>query len=86
MIASTRGSFAACSRNACTDVENESYGWCSRMSRARMAARMSPGLLVSTPSVRSRWVPVKNGGNRRLAALEVGDEVEAAQVQRRGRL
>ena len=40
-MASTVGSLAACSRNACTLVANDSYGWCSRTSCCAMDAKMS---------------------------------------------
>ena len=40
-MASTCGSAAACSRNACTLVANDSYGWCSSTSPVRIAAKMS---------------------------------------------
>ncbi len=61
LIASTFGSAAACSRNAWTLVENESYGWCSRTSRSRIAAKTSLGLAVST-SLRCRCVFGTNFG------------------------
>ena len=63
-MASTFGSAAACARNACTDVENESYGWCSRMSRSRIAAKMSCARLDSTSAI-CRFVVGTKGGNFR---------------------
>ena len=41
LIASTCGSFAACSRNAWTLVANDSYGWWTSTSARRIAAKMS---------------------------------------------
>ena len=41
LIASTRGSRAACRTNASTDVANESYGWCTRTSPARSTRNRS---------------------------------------------
>ena len=64
LIASTRGSAAACSMKACTDVLNESYGWCSSTSLARIAAKMSPCWERSV-GARSGWVDGTNGGSFR---------------------
>ncbi len=61
LIARTSGSVAACSRNACTEVEKESYGWWSRTSLVRRAAKMS-GADADSTSARSRWVPATNFG------------------------
>ena len=85
LMASTCGSAAACCRNACTEVENESYGWCSRMSRSRILANMSAGVALST-SASWRGVEATNRGNCRAGAVQVRDEVEAGRVQRRGQL
>src|SRR6476469_7081640 len=54
-MASTCGSAAACSLNRCTDVANEAYGRCSRMSRRRGALETSTGAADST-SARRWWV------------------------------
>ena len=40
LIASTAGSIDACRMNSSTDVANESYGWCTRMSPSRMTEKM----------------------------------------------
>ena len=66
LIASTFGSAAAWARNVWTDVENESYGWCSRMSPSRMAANTSVGLALST-SASWRCVAGTNRGKLRSA-------------------
>ncbi len=41
LIASTSGSRAACSRNASTEVANESYGWWTKTSPSRRTANRS---------------------------------------------
>ena len=40
-MASTLGSAAAASMSRSTLVVNDSYGWCTRTSRSRRAAKMS---------------------------------------------
>ena len=66
LMASTCGSAAACCRNTCTEVENESYGWCRRMSRSRILLNMSAGVALST-SASWRGVEPMNRGNWRAA-------------------
>ena len=48
LIASTFGSAAACSRNACTLVAKDSYGWCTRTSFAAIARNRS-GFVFGSP-------------------------------------
>ena len=50
LMASTLGSRAACSRNACTLVENDSYGWCTSTSWRAIEAKMSGAAFGSTGS------------------------------------
>ena len=74
-MASTSGSAAACSRNACTLVANESYGWCTRTSPAQDRGEDVGGLPGPSP-FRSGCVLVANGGKRRSCtpgAADVGD-------------
>ena len=58
--------------------ENESYGWCSRMSRSRILANMSAGVALSTSA---SWRGVDGDEPRELqgGAVQVGDEVEAGR-------
>ena len=50
-MASTFGSAAACSMKRCTLVENEWYGWCTRMSPSRSRAKTLRGV---SPSAKLR--------------------------------
>ena len=46
LIARTSGSATACSTKRSTEVANESYGWWTRMSPSRIAARTSASLVL----------------------------------------
>ncbi len=59
LIASTSGSFTACSTKRSTEVVNESYGWWTRRSARRIAAKMSTGS-SSSPCSRG-WVTGDQG-------------------------
>src|SRR6185312_2177758 len=61
LIASTCGSAAACSMNRCTEVENESYGWCRSTSDRCSDLNTSTGDAVST-SARCGCVDGTNAG------------------------
>ena len=49
----TFGSAAASSMNFSTEPSNDSYGWCTRMSPARMAAKMSASASSSPAGART---------------------------------
>ena len=82
-MARTSGSAAACSRKAWTEVEKESYGWWSRTSRSRSAAKMS-GADADSTSARSRWVPAMNFGYFSSGRSRLADAEEAGEVQGAG--
>ena len=63
LIASTRGSAAACSMNRCTLVANDSYGWCTRTSPSRSVENTDLGV---SPSAKRGWVAGTNGRSFRL--------------------
>ena len=59
LIASTSGSATACSTKRSTEVAKESYGWWTRMSAWRIAAKKSTGL--SSSPCRRAWVTGVHG-------------------------
>jgi hypothetical protein len=62
LIASTSGSLTASSTSRSTELENESYGWCRRMSLSRIAAITfgSSDSRASSPG----WVSGVHGSSR----------------------
>ena len=79
LIAITSGSSTAASISRSTDVENLSYGWLTRMSPSRIAAKMSDGLVALAAQARARHaLPL---GVEQLGALEPGqlDQVGAVE-------
>ena len=83
LMASTSGSPAACSRKACTEVEKESYGWCSSTSRlAQGREDVGRGRRLDLGQV------AVGAGDEllvlQLGPVEGGDAEQAGEVQRAG--
>ena len=76
----TSGSSAAWVMNRSTDAANDSYGWWTRMSPARIAAKTSAG--SSSSGGRSRGgVTGVQGGALEVRPVEVGDLPQAGEVE-----
>ena len=84
LMASTCGSFAACSRNACTLVANDSYGWWTSTSRlADRREDVGAAVLLARAGRRSAVV----GTCARvvqLGPIDLGEVEQAAQIERTG--